>query len=216
MRAIKLERFTGLRDHRPKGHSFRKLVQQTVMNSAEQQQNANTSNTEQSHDEIDDMKRRARTAQPPKPQGNTQPRQKQDRQHAEDAIDGDRQRGARFLAWCALENKVKTHGIAADEARQKHIEEQPDHDDPESAQPAQRDSLNAQQHLPPYGRKHFNSAIGKPAEYYPGSVGLSQSIGDLCSLLLVVKYIPKSSAGDQQLKQHEGDAFHTRVSPCIM
>jgi hypothetical protein len=45
---------------------------------------------------------------------------------------------------------------------------------------------------------------------------MSQSIRDLCSLLLVVKYIPKSSPGDQQLKQHDADAFHTRISPCIM
>ena len=216
MRAIKLERFTGLHDCRPKRRSFRKLAQQTEMNSAEQQQNANASNTEQTQHKIDDMKRRARTAQPTKPQGNAQSRQKQDRQHAEDAIHGDRKCGARFLARRALENKVKAHGIAADQTRQKHVEEQADHDDRESAQPAQRDPLNAQQHLPAHGRKHFDSAIGKPAEYYPGAIGVSQSIRDLCSLLRVVKYIPKSSPCHQQLKQHDADAFHTRISPRVM
>jgi hypothetical protein len=62
----------------------------------------------------------------------------------------------------------------------------------ESGPAAQRDSLNAQQHLPAHGRKHFDSAIGKPAEYYPSSIGLSQGIRrDLCSLLLAVKYITK-------------------------
>src|SRR6266487_4948387 len=115
MPAIKLERFTGFRDCRPKRRSFRKLVQQTEMNSAEQQQNANTSSTEQTQHKIDDMKRRARAAQPTKPHGNAQPRQKQDRQHAEDAIHGDRERRARFEARRAFENKVKAHGIAADE-----------------------------------------------------------------------------------------------------
>src|SRR3954453_5208898 len=115
MRAIQLERFTGLGDRRSKWNSSRKLVQQTEMNSAEQQQNTNTSNAEQSHHKVDDMKRHARAAQPTKPHGKTEPRQKQNRQHAEDAIHGDRERGARFLAGRALENKVKTNGIASDE-----------------------------------------------------------------------------------------------------
>jgi len=86
----------------------------------------------------------------------------------------------------------------------------------ESAQRTQRDSLNAQQHLPAYGRKYFDRAIRKPAEYHPGPISLSQSIRDLCSLLRVVKYIPKSSPSDQQLKQHDADAFHTKISPRVM
>src|SRR5438874_2557567 len=79
------------------------------------------------------------------------------------------------------------------------------------ARPSQGDSLNAQQHLPPHGCKHFDSAIGNPAEYDPRSIGLSQSIRDLCSLFVVVKHIPKSRPSDQQLKQYDANAFHGRI-----
>src|SRR4051812_30924490 len=109
MRAIQLERFTGLGDRRSKWNSSRKLVQQAEMNSAEQQQNTSTSNAEQNHHKVDDMKRHARATQPTKPHRKAQPGQKQNRQHAEDAIHGDRECGARLLARRALENEVKTN-----------------------------------------------------------------------------------------------------------
>src|SRR5439155_12871439 len=91
-----------------------------------------------------------------------------------------------------FEYEVKPHNIAVDGSWQKLVEEQTDHHDGESAQPAQHDSLNAQQHLPAHSRKHFDRAIGKPAGYDPVPVSLPQGIRDLCSLLRVVKYIPET------------------------
>src|SRR5437667_12758277 len=105
-------------------------------------------------------------------------------------------------------HKIKPHRIAADETGQKHFEEQTDHHDGESAQPAQHDSLNAQQHLPAHGRERFDCAIAKPTRCHPASVGLPQGVCDLYSLLRVVKYIPETGCAHEQLKQHDAEAFH--------
>jgi hypothetical protein len=72
------------------------------------------------------------------------------------------------------------------------IEKKTDHDDRTSLQPAQPDSLDAQQNLPTHCAQDFNDALAKPAQNQPIAVGLLKSNCDLRSFLRFVKDVPQT------------------------
>ena len=115
------------------------------------------------------------------------------------------------VALCVAESEKLEIAVASDASREKLIEKKTNHHDRTSLQPAQPDSLDAQQNLPTHCGQDFNHAVAKPAEYQPHAVGLLQSDCNLRSLLWIVKDVPQTGCRHQQLEQQNADAFHGRI-----